>query len=165
MTGVQTCALPIYIVDWESPYNIHRLELNGKKSRWTVNDDPGGIFVTQNDRNVLVSCYIECRLKLFTKHGELIREIILQDDMIHPEHTIQTCCQVIVCHGCDSYALNRVCVVDANGHLKRSHGGSPGSADGQLRYPQRLSLNAKGNVLVADFYNYSVLLLSSTLSY
>ena len=155
----------IYIVDWNSPWNMHRLELDGKKTHWPVKDDSDGISVTPSDGNVLVSCYFKCKLKLFTTHGKLIREIILQDDMIHPMHAIQTGCQFIICHGVQSDPLHRVCVVDANGHLTRSYGESRGSADGQLSEPIRLSLDDKGNVLVADNGNDRVLLLSSTMSY
>ena len=75
---------------------MHRLELNGKMTHWPVNDVPHGISVTSSDRNVLVSCYFECKLKEFTTHGALIREIILHDDMIHANHAIQTRCQFIV---------------------------------------------------------------------
>ena len=153
----------IYITDWKSPYTIHRLELDGKKTRWPVKDIPHGISVTASDRNVLVSCFDKCKLKLFTTHGELILEIILQDDMIHPTHAIQIGCQSVVSHVCDSDPLNRVCVVDANGNLTRSYGGSPGSADGQLCNQIRLYLVDKGIVLVADYSSNRVLLLSSTL--
>ena len=33
----------IYVVNGESPCYVHRLELNGKKTHWPVNDDPDGI--------------------------------------------------------------------------------------------------------------------------
>ena len=154
----------IYVVDWKEPWNMHRLELNGKKTQWPVNDFPHGISVTPSDHNVLVSCYFERNLKQFTTHGELIREIILQD-LIHPKHAIQTCCQFIVYHVGLSDPLNRLCVVDSNGLLTRSYGWSPGSADGQRCSAGRLSLDDKGNAVVADFNNDRVSLLSSTLSY
>ena len=155
----------IYIVDWESAWKMHRLELNGKKTHWPVNDSPHGISVTPSDRNVLVSCYFKCKLKQFTTHGELIREIILQDGMTYPVHAIQTCCQFIVCHEGLSDPLHRLCVVDVNGHLTRSYGGSSGSADRQLCKPTYMSLDDKGNILVADFNNDKVLLWSPTANY
>ena len=46
--------------------------------------------------------------------------------------------------------LHRVCVVDADGKLKKSFGGKCGSNIGQMNDPVYLSVDGNGFVMVAD---------------
>jgi hypothetical protein len=59
--------------------------------------------------------------------------------------------------------LHRVCIVDSDGRVLRSYGGSKGSSNGQLNVPDRIVVN--GFIFVVDFNNHRVLMLNSTLNY
>ena len=146
---------------------IHRVELGGATTLWRVNDAPYGLSVTPDpDFHVLVTCCNARKLKEFTTNGTLVREIILQEDLVHPLHAIQFDGQFIVSHGVfDSDPLHRVCIVNSTGQVTHCYGGPPGSAAGQLNSPQHLAVDGEGNVIVADCYNQRVLLLSKTLDY
>jgi len=58
-----------------------------------------------------------------------------------------------------------VCILDTNGRIIQSYGGSHGSDVGQLNKPCNLVVNIHDNVLVADLGNNRVQLLSPTLTY
>ena len=155
----------LYIADWDGEV-MHRVELDGATTRWKVNGLPYGLSVTPDpDFHLLVTCYVARKLKEFTTNGTLVRQILLQDDLAHPLHAIQFDGQFIVSHGLYFDFLNRVCVVNSTGHVTRCYGGQRGSAAGQLSEPLHLAVDEEGNVLVADFYNDRVLLLSKTLDY
>ena len=55
---------------------------------------------------------------------------------------------------------NRVVVMDMAEVVVRTFG-SPGSGPGQLSYPHGITLDAQGNVLVADFGNSRVVVFKS----
>ena len=65
----------------------------------------------------------------------------------------------------DGDDLHRVCVVDADGKLKKSFGGKRGSTIGQMNRPVYLSVDGNGFVMVADRGNSRVLLLDSDLEF
>ena len=95
-----SCAnlLCLYISD-PSVKCIHRLDLHGSAEQWPVNDKPGGLSVNVN-HNLIVTCYVVRRIKEFSPRGELLRDVILPDDVTNPHHAIQlTSGQFIVCHG------------------------------------------------------------------
>jgi len=101
----------------------------------------------------------------FSSHGDLLRELILPDDLIHPQHAIQlTSGQYIVCHGRCSDAVQRVCKINADGHIVQSHGGQPGSGTDQYLAPHHLAVGDE-LVYAADMYNQRLTLLSPTLGY
>ena len=154
----------LYISVWDGV--IHRVELGGATTRWEVNDRPSGLSVTPDpDFHLLVTCGYARKLKKFTTNGTLVREILLQEDLVHPLHAIQFDGQFIVSHGWDSDPLHRVCIVNSTGHVKRCYGEPPGSAAGQLNAPGHLAVDGEGNVLVADFNSKRVSLLNKTLDY
>ena len=155
----------LYISDWIVEV-IHRVELDGARTRWKVNDRPSGLSVTPDpDFHLLVACVDERKLKEFTTSGTLVREIHLQEDLVHPFHAIQLDDQFIVSHGWFSDRLHHVCIVNSTGRVTRCYGGPPGSAAGQLNVPIHLAVDEKRNVLVADYNNERVLLLDKTLNY
>jgi len=113
--------------------------------------------------NVLATLYDARRIQEYTTHGSLIREIGLDGTIVHPRHCIQMSTgNFVVSH---LGGQHRVCIIDAGGHIIQSYGGSPGKLVGQLNYPRHLAVDAHDNVLVADFSNSRVLLLSHTLTY
>jgi len=153
----------LYIIDANC---VHRLELNGKNTNWRVNDKPCKLSVT-SQFTVLVTCQSVSKLIEFTTDGKQLREINLQTDINTPQHAIQLSNgQFVVCHGAGSGSVQRVCIVDTNGHITQSYGGTPGSATvGQLNVPYHLAVDKDEFIYVADSSNKRVLLLSPTLSF
>jgi len=155
----------VYIAD--SGKCIHRLDVQGAFTRWAVNDRPWGISVNAT-HNLLVTCGLCVRkIKEFSSHGDLLRELTLPDDVINPLHAIQTRNgEFIVCHGRRDDAVHRVCKISADGrHIIKSHGGQRGSGIGQYDVPRHLAVDNNEFVFVADVYNERVTLLSPTLDY
>jgi len=157
----------VYIVDHIVDC-VHRLDagLQGAVTQWAVNDSPRGISVNAV-HNVLVTCPHVRKIKEFSSHGDLLRELTLPDDVIRPWHAIQTRSgQFIVCHGGFDYPVYRVCMISADGcHIVHSHGGQRGSDTDQYNVPLHLAVDDNESVFVADHYNRRVTLLSPTLEY
>jgi len=155
----------VYIANC-SVYCVHRLDVQGAITRWAVNDQPSGLSVNAA-HNVIVTCPIVHKIKEYSSHGDLLRELKLPGHVITPWHAIQTRSgQFIVCHGgCDD-PVHRVCVISADGrHIVHSHGGQPGSDAGQYDVPRHLAVDDNEFVFLADRYNRPVTLLSPTLQY
>ena len=154
-----------YIAD---PYIecIHRLGVQGAATRWAVNDKPAGLSVNAA-HNVLAACPYVRKIKEFSSHGNLVRELTLPDDVISPWHAIQTHNgEFIVCHGDFGDAVHRVCKVSVNGHdVVQSHGGQPGSDIGQYYLPRHLAVDNNEFVFVVDLVNRRVTFLSPTLGH
>jgi len=145
---------------------VHRLDVQGAVTQWAVNDEPRGLSVNAA-HNVLVTCPAARKIKEFSSHGDLLRELTLPDDVIRPLHAIQTRSgQFIVCHGDIDNPVHRVCMISADGrHIVHSHGGQRGSDTGQYNKPRHLAVDDNESVFVADRYNRRVTLLSPTLEY
>jgi len=145
---------------------IHRLGVQGAATRWPVNDEPFGLSVNAA-HSLLVACRHVRKIKEFSSHGDLLRELTLPDDVTTPWRAIQlTNGQLVVCHGDRDDPLNRVCMISADGrHIVHSHGGQPGSDTGQYRGPCHLAVDNNEFVFVVDINNPRVTLLSPTLHY
>jgi len=156
----------VYIADDYPGTCIHRLDVQGDFTQWAVNDKPEGLSVNAA-HNVLVTCDEVRKIKEFSSHGDLLRELTLRDDVINPSHAIQTRNgEFIVCHGGLRDAVRRVCKISADGrHIIKSHGGQPGSDIGQCDVPTHLAVDSNEFVFVADRCNSRVTLLSPTLDY
>jgi len=100
---------------------IHRLDVQGAVTQWAVSDEPAGISVNAA-HNVLVTCTDVRKIKEFSSHGDVLRELTLPGDVIRPWHAIQTRNgEFIVCHGDVVDAVNRVCKISADGrHIIKS---------------------------------------------
>jgi len=145
---------------------IHRLDVQGAATQWAVNDIPQGLSVNAA-HNLLVTCHVVRKIKEFSSHGDLLRELTLPDDVIKPLHAIQTRNgEFIVCHGMPGDAVHRVCKISADGRdIIKSHGGQRGSDLGEYDGPARLAVDNNEFVFVVDFNNRRVTLLSPTLDY
>ena len=134
----------LYIADWNGGV-IHRVELDGATTRWKVNDVPSGLSVMPDpDFHLLVTCAHARKLKEFTINGTLVREILLQEDLVHPHHAIQFDGQFIVSHDWwDSDPLHHVCIVNSTGQATRCYGGPRGSVAGQFNAPHHLAVEEK----------------------
>jgi len=155
----------VYIAD---PYVecVHRLGVQGDATRWAVNVIPRGLSVNAA-HNVLVTCRGVRKIKEFSSHGNLVRELTLPDDVINPCHAIQlTSGQFIVCHGVHGDAVHRVVKISSDGRdIIQSHGGQRGSATGQYSESGHLAVDDNEFVFVADVNNRRVTLLSPTLDH
>jgi len=157
-------AVCIYISDYNGKC-VHRLDVQATAfTRWTVHDQPLGLSVNAS-HNVLVTCPDVHKIKEFSSHGDLLRELTLPDDVIHPLHAIQTLeNEFLVSHGGLDDAVHRVCKISADGrHIVHAHGGQRGSGHGQYDVPAHLALDDNEFVFVADLSNRRMRLLSPTL--
>jgi len=145
---------------------VHRLDVQGAVTQWDVIDLPEGLSVNAA-HNVLVTCAWVRKIKEFSSHGHLLRELTLPDDVIHPRHAIQTRSgQFIVSHGGFGDPFHRVCMISADGrHIVHSHGGHWGSDTDHYNGPAHLAVDDNESVFVADHGNRRVTLLSPTLEY
>jgi len=145
---------------------VHRLDVQGAVTRWTVNDKPAGLSVNAA-HNVIVTCRVAGKIKVFGTHGDLLRELMVPSDVINPWHAIETRSgQFIVCHGGAGDPVHRVCMMSDDGrHIVHSHGGQRGSDTGQYHVPRHLAVDDNEFVFVADLNNNRVTLLSPTLKY
>jgi len=168
-TDMTSCAnlLCLYISD-PGVDCIHRLDLHGSAERWPVSDEPYCLSVNAN-HNLIVTCDEVRKIKEFSPRGELLRDVILPDDVTNPCHAIQlTSGQFIVCHGSTvrNDRVLRVCKISSDGRpVVQSHGGHRGSDTGQYDGPYHLAVDDKEFVFVVDFGNRRVTLLSPTLEY
>jgi len=164
MTSCEHCNC-VYIGD-PAVQCIHRLGAQGAATQWPVNDVPACLSVNAA-HNLLVTCRHVRKIKEFSSHGKLLRELTLPDDVINPWHSIQlTSGQFIVCHGDGDDAVERVCKMSDDGrHVVQSHGGQRGSANGQYHLPGHLAVDDNEFAFVADVVNRRVTLLSPTLGY
>jgi len=168
LTDMTSCQhyLCIYIAD-DDVKCIHRLDSQGEAAtQWPVNGRPHALSVN-TAYNLLVTCMLVHKIKEFSSHGDLLHEITLPDDVIHPRHAIQlTSGQFVVSHGDISDRVHGVCMITADGRqIVHSHSGQSGSSTDQCLYPRHLAVDSSECVLVADYYNHRVKLLSPTLTY
>ena len=147
----------------------HRVDVQGgATTQWIVYDKPTGLSVTKAHK-VLVTCRDVRKIKEFSSHGALLREMTLPVDVITPWHAIQlTTGQYVVCHGSRvrGDAVHRVCVMSEDcTHIVHSHGGQHGSDIGHYNVPAHLAVDDNEFVFVTDAHNQRVTLLSPTLNY
>ena len=155
----------VYIADHIDEY-IHRLDAQGTFTRWAVNEEPTGLSVNAT-HNVLVTCIEVRKIKEFSSHGDLLRELTLPDDVVNPLHSIQTRNgELLVSHGRRNDSVHRVCKInlrDDGNYNIQSSGGLLGSNIGQYDVPRHLAVDNNEFVFVADVNNQRVTLLSPTL--
>lgn len=147
---------------------VHRVELTRRRDHavptsWSVGDKPYGLSVTSLECHVLVTCRESSRLKQFTTHGQLVRQVLLDPalQLVGPRHAVQlTTGQFVVCHGAGMDSVNRVCVVSSDGRrVAISFGGGH-----LLDWPTHVAVDRRhGYVYVADYNNKRVIVLNDDL--
>ena len=163
----------LYIFDFKVSLSqskeILRVDPTGSVIRkWSTGKSYGfGLSVTY-DSSVLLTVYNENKLIEYSPDGQLIREINLASvagirDAYHAIKLMNG--NFVVSHGDTRDDLHRVCIVDAEGKLKKSFGGKCGSTIGRMNRPFYLSVDGYGSVMVADEHNSRVLLLDSELNF
>ena len=143
---------------------IHRVDLsNSSVSRWSVDDSPWGLSITRN-HHLLVTLPSSKRMREYTTHGDVRREINLDVSIDDPWHFIELSRgQFVVCYV--GATQDRVCTVDTSGRIVQSYGGPPGSSAGQLYLPVCLAVDKRGYVLVVDLFNNKLQILSPALTH
>lgn len=145
--------------------SIYRVDLiTGQVIQWSVYPGwPRGLSITKN-HNLLVTLSISNKLQEFETNGTLIREIHIDFSIDNPRHAVELLDdQFLVCHA--GRAQHRICILNADGRIVHSYGGSPGSSTGQLSDPQSVVVDSEGNVIVADCGNERVAALNGTLAH
>jgi len=134
---------------------VRRVALDGAETRWPLSDKPRGLCVKTGDRNLLITCVGARKLIELNHAGEVVREMRFQKGIEFPWHSIQSAqssVQFVVCHGLAAKSLHRVCLVDTDGQVRRSFGGSCGSDVERLNIPCYMVLDKRTrNVFVADY--------------
>lgn len=133
------------------------IDESGLKFRWNfIEEEAFGLSV--NSRLNLVATFPGLgKLREFTPNGQLVREITLQSDILRPWHAIQLDDdRFAVVHGYLSEDPHRLCIVDSNGAIIESYGGTRGSNEGQMNRPWRL-LKVNESLIVADHLNHRLL--------
>lgn len=162
----------IYISDWcgrAQPKHIYRVDVDGKMiKKWSTGNGSGRLSVT-SESNVIFTVYEENKLIEYSPDGEFIREINLDESILHPHHAVKLSSgNFVVCHGSSFHRdlLHRVCLVDTNGVCIKSFGGDRGSSMEQLDRPEHLTVDKQyGFVFVVDRGNSRVMLLSDDLNF
>jgi len=144
---------------------VHRLDVDGATTtRWAIHDNPYSLSVNSS-HNVVVTLTEACKIKEFSSHGDLLRELTLPDDVISPWHTIQSRSgQFVVGHSKFCAEVHRVCVISADDRrIVHSHGGQWRPGSGQYYMPCHLAVDDSERIFVADNGNRRVMLLSPAL--
>ena len=123
----------------------------------------GNVIASISGTNTLIEC---------TPDGILQRTVILPFDMSSPQRVIDLATSdpgsksgFLVCQVGENLQNHRVCLVDANGQLGKSFGGTPGYGNANFNCPYRCVIDRNGNILVADYLNNRVVLLDQQLNY
>jgi len=103
----------LYIGSFECVHRLH-VHIQGAATQWPVYDAPTRLSVNAA-HNVIVTCNLDRKIKEFSSHGDLLRELTLPDDIITPWHTIQSRSgQFIECHGWYDDPIHPVCMISAD---------------------------------------------------
>ena len=90
--------------------------------------------------------------------------IKLSPDITTPQCVVMTTRKTfIISYGMEWHEMNRVCEVDMTGRMLKAFGSSPGEDVGQLSMPCHVSLDDEERIIVADYLNDRVLLLTKQL--
>ena len=146
-----------------------------------MRDQLTGLSVSVDGCNVIASCCPDrhsrtCKLKKYTTHGRLVRDIRLPTDVVKLSHAVQLTVRFfVVCHGVWSEdRIHGVSIVDVDGRVMRTCSGPAGGpmAGGltvavelrRMTCPRRIAVDGNGAVLVTDQDNKRVLLLNQSLT-
>jgi len=150
--------------DWHNNSHIHRVDLSDSSAvkQWSVASPPVGLSVNK-EHNVVVVCGRAHKLREYTTHGTLVREISLQQVGVSwPWHAVQLSTgDYVVSHGKSAGAVS---VVGVDGQVVRSYDQSQASNVGPMSGPRSLAVTKNDNILVADRSNNRILSLDSSLS-
>ena len=132
--------------------------------KWFLDDKPTGLSLTRS-HHLLVTLENSKKICEYTTCGILTREIILDVSIDNPQHSIELSSGQFLVSSLGRYFSSRVCIVDTKGQIVQSYGERKGSSVGQLNEPCCLAVDKHGYVLVADYINNKVQILSPALTH
>jgi len=143
----------LYVADF---MNVWRLSPDGTNvENWLPDVKPWTLSVTFS--RLLVTSPETKQLVQFDASGNELRRVSLQSYIV-PRHAVESPSGTfIVSHNNSKLERDEISELDKNGVILRQFCGSP------LRWPDRLAVDSRGNVVVADCYNCCILLLSRKL--
>jgi len=159
----------LYIMDYKTadqPKTMFVVNSYGKLlTKVRTGFDYGRLSITE-DSNVILTVFWTGKLNVYSADGQLLTEMKLPPDVVHPRHAIRLANgDFVVSHGYFDEEVHGVCIVGTNGEVKKSYIGTNGSAAGEINIPNYLAVDKDGFVLVADRRNNRVLLLSPDLKF
>jgi len=116
-----------------------------------------------DEGNVLVACCGINKIKEYTTHGSLVREIQLPHDAKYTTNVVQLPNdQFGVTHGdaSRSSALLGYYVADSDGRVLRSYASPSVPANLTLKNPSGLTLDGDGNAFICDYSKDKVVMLN-----
>jgi len=163
--GLAACAhyKCLYVSD-DNDSSIHRAELSGSNAvkKWSVASGPRGLSVNKQ-HNVVVASSGADKIREYTTHGALVREISLEQAGVRDRwHAVQLSTGDYVVS--DWEWPGAVSVVGIDGRVVRCYCLSSSSDVGQMKYPTGLAVTKNDDILVADENNNRILLVNSSLS-
>jgi len=140
--------------------SIYRAELSGSSAvkKWSVASSPGGLSVNKK-HNVVVACWAARKIREYTTHGALVREVSLAG--VDPWHAVQLSTGDYVVSEWKSPGV--VSVVGIDGRVVRRYCPSASSDIGEMNTPTGLAVTKNDDILVADAWNNRILLVNSEL--
>jgi hypothetical protein len=163
MTSCPQCDV-VYISDMCGQKIIAINEYGVVVSSWSVAGAPFGLSVN-SQLNVVVAI-VDDQVQVFTRQGKFLRKIYLRSNVVDVHLVIQLeDDRYVTAHGTGHQDRHRVRIVNGNGAIIHSYGGSQRSGLGQLNGPYRMLIFG-GSLIVANHWNSRVLLFSvSSLQY
>jgi DNA-binding beta-propeller fold protein YncE len=147
----------LYISDWDNEC-IHRVKLTDDTvTKWAVGNQPAGLSRTRANNAILVTCHGAGQLQEYTGEGELLRQIVLDEDIRLAWHAVQTPNgQFVISH---EGPRHRVCLIDNSGHVLKSYG----EID-EMQYPRSVVFTEDKTILVADQCNNRILVIDPSMA-
>jgi len=163
--GLAACAhyKCLYVSDDDNS-SICKAELSGSNAvkKWSVDSSPTGLSVNRK-HNVVVACRGAKRIREYTTHGALVREISLeQAGVCSPLHAVQLSTGDYVVSEWESPGA--VSAVGIDGQDVRRYCPSSSSDAGEMNHTTGLAVTKNDDILVADENNNRILLVNSSLS-
>lgn len=107
---------------------LHVIDQYGVRGRWPVKHVPRSASVTSSC-NVLVTFQNDSIVQMYSPDGQIECEIAFQSDIGVLEHAIQLADNRFLVAHRNGDEMHRVILVDGQGRLLRSHGGSKGTGE------------------------------------
>ena len=155
--------------------SIHKIHLTEKTCRtWIVGYSCMALSITHEDQWLAAYCAVnkpQFLARCNNQTGSRIQKINLQGNMNIRPSVAYTSENFLIVHGrpksCGHWGdrLKLVCVVDGNGRVIKSYGGTWGRTSGMLNEPIRLAVNKSGFIFVLDHTNDNVIMLNSNLEF
>ena len=156
--GLTSCVASncLYVNDFERSV-VYKVELarGDKVSKWSVGGGPSGLSVN-TEHNLLVTCFLEGKLEMYTPMGSLIKEVCLERKI---RHALQlSSIRYVVCEwfpDCDVYDLNtQIRKAMSYNKIQQS------TTQNHFSDPRQLAMDGKNlYVFVADCENNRIVML------